>query len=54
MKRIESLVLEDVEKMRREIMKKITAEKFDTKFDDGEDINELTSQKLLGSKILTN
>ena len=40
MKYIESLVLEDAEKMRKEIMKKITAEEFDTKFDNGEDIDE--------------
>ena len=40
MKYIESLVLEDAEKMRKEIMKKITAEEFDTKFNNGEDIDE--------------
>ena len=40
MKYIELLVLEDAEKMRKEIMKKITAEEFDTKFDNGEDIDE--------------
>ncbi len=33
-------MLEDAEKMRKEIMKKITAEEFDTKFDNGEDIDE--------------
>jgi hypothetical protein len=33
-------VLEDAEKMRREIMKKITAQEFDKKFDDGQDISE--------------
>jgi len=33
-------VLEDVEKMRKEIMKTITAKEFDEKFDDGEDVSE--------------
>jgi len=33
-------VLEDAEKMRKEIMKKITAEAFDIKFDNGENIDE--------------
>ena len=40
MRCIELLVLEDAEKMRREIMKKITAQEFDKKFDDGQDISE--------------
>ena len=40
MKYIELLALEDAEKMRKEIMKKITAEEFDTKFDSGDDIDE--------------
>ena len=40
MKYIELLALEDAEKMSKEIMKKITAEEFDTKFDNGEDIDE--------------
>ena len=40
MKYIESLALEDAEKMRKEIMKKITAEEFDAKFDNGEDIDD--------------
>ncbi len=30
----------DVEKMRREVMKTITAKEFDEKFDNGEDISE--------------
>jgi predicted transcriptional regulator YdeE len=33
-------VLEDAEKMRKEIMKKITAQEFDKKFDKGEDVDE--------------
>jgi len=33
-------VFEDVEKMRKEIMKTITAKEFDEKFDNGEDITE--------------
>ena len=33
-------MLEDAEKTKKEIMKKITAEEFDTKFDNGEDIDE--------------
>jgi hypothetical protein len=33
-------VLEDVEKMRRKVMKTITAKEFDEKFDNGEDITE--------------
>jgi hypothetical protein len=33
-------VLEDAEKTRKEIMKKITAEEFDEKFDNGDDIDE--------------
>jgi predicted transcriptional regulator YdeE len=33
-------VLEDAEKRRKEIMKKITAQEFDKKFDNGEDIDE--------------
>ena len=33
-------MLEDVEKMRRKIMKTITAKEFDKKFDNGEDISE--------------
>jgi hypothetical protein len=33
-------VFEDVEKMRRRIMKIITAKEFDEKFDNGEDISE--------------
>ena len=40
MKTTALLVYEDVAKMRRPIMKKITAEEFDKKFDNGEDINE--------------
>ena len=40
MKYIELLVLEDAEKTRKEIMKKITAEEFDEKFDNGDDIDE--------------
>ena len=31
---------EDVEKMRKEIMKTITAKEFDEKFDNGEDVSE--------------
>jgi len=37
---MKSPVLEDVEKMRKEIMKTITAKEFDEKFDNGEDISE--------------
>ncbi len=33
-------MLEDVEKMRKEIMKTITAKEFDEKFDNGEDVTE--------------
>jgi hypothetical protein len=33
-------VLEDVEKMRRKVMKTVTAKEFDEKFDNGEDITE--------------
>ena len=33
-------MLEDVEKMRKEIMKTITAKEFDEKFDNGEDVSE--------------
>ena len=33
-------MLEDVEKMRRKIMKTITAKEFDKKFNNGEDISE--------------
>jgi len=40
MKYIELLVLEDAEKMRKEIMKKISADEFDTKFDNGDNIDE--------------
>ena len=34
------IVLEDAEKMRRKIMKTITTEEFDKKFEDNEDISE--------------
>lgn len=40
MKAIESLVYEDVEKMRRKIMQTITAKEFDKKFDSDEDISQ--------------
>ncbi len=33
-------MFDDVEKMRREVMKTITAKEFDEKFDNGEDIKE--------------
>jgi len=40
MKSTELLVFDDAEKMRRKIMKTITAKEFDKKFDNGEDITE--------------
>ena len=40
MKLTELLAFEDAEKMRRRVMKKITAKEFDEKFDNGEDITE--------------